>query len=529
MESDKEPVRPASAAGGNGTGGNGTGGKGTGGRGQAARSLGWVVLESGGVSLLSLVTVLVLARLIGPEEFGVAGLALSIVQILYVVAETLFHDAVVQRRDLRGEHIDSAIWCSILVGAVLAAACWFGAPYAEQLFHAPGLAPLLAWMGLSLVFGGATGVMTALLRRDLNFKRVAARSLAGRLLGAAAGLVLALQGFGVWALVAQQLAISFACAAALWISPPYRPRLRIVPKALGELLRFALPAFTAAFLWQTNLRLFILLTGWLLGPAAVGYLSVALKVVDTARQLVSSALQQLSLPLFSRCQDDREALRRGFKAATELTALTTLPLFAGLFVLAEEVVPFVLGAKWMPAVPLIQVLCVISMAQLVRQFGNATLTAVGAPNTLAWQNAIGLVASISLLLAFGDIGVFAATLVWGARFVFVLPWNVWMVKRIAGIGLRDQLGPPFVPILSATIMAVALAGLREAVTPELSPLPALLLLAPAGGLIYLVLVLVFDRPLVGRMAAFAMAAAGRRRGKADMPAPPPAGGATLSP
>ncbi|HYC05205.1 MAG TPA: lipopolysaccharide biosynthesis protein [Azospirillaceae bacterium] len=490
----------------------------------AARSLVWVVLESGGVSILSLITVLVLARLIGPAEFGVAGLALSIVQILFVIAETLFHDAVVQRKDLRDEQIDSAIWSGVLLGFLLAAGCWFAAPWVERLFDAPGLAPVLAWMGLSLIFGGANGVMTALLRRDLNFKRVAARSLLGRLFGGGVGLAMALYGYGVWALVAQQLVMSAAWTVALWISPPRRPRLRISPSALRDLLGFALPAFTAAFLWQTNLKLFVLLTGYILGPAAVGYLTVALKVVDTARQILSSALQQLALPLFSRMQDDPQGLRRGFRAATELTALTTVPLFAGLFVLAPEVELVVLGGTWLPAIPLIQILCLVAIAQMVRQFANAALMAVGHPHALAWQNMAGFIASVGMLVAFGYLGVVAATAIWAARFLVVLPAGAWLMKRHTKITYRDQLAPAMVPVLAATLMVLALAALREAVTPELKAWMVLLTLAPLGGLLYLALVLLFDRSLVRRMVDFGLAAIGRRA----KPRPPPADAAPVN-
>ncbi|ACI99633.1 lipopolysaccharide biosynthesis protein [Rhodospirillum centenum] len=475
----------------------------------AARGVVWVVLESGGVSLLSLATLLVLARLIGPAEFGLAGLALSIVQVLYLVAEMLFHDALVQRRDLDDRHADSALWASLLLGAGMAAGCWFLAPAAERLFEAPGLAPVLAWMGLSLVFGGANGVMTALLRRDLRFKRVAARSLFGRLAGAAAGLALALWGFGVWALVAQQIAMAAAATLALWIDPPRRPRLVLSLRHLRELLGFALPAFVASFLWQANLRLFVLIVGYLLGPAAVGYLTVAMRLVDTARMILGSALHQLALPLFSRRQDDREALSRGFRQATELTALVTQPLFAGLFALAPEVVALVLGPGWDPAVPLVRILCIVAMAQLVRQFGNAALTAVGRPRWLAVQNAIGLAVSVALLVAFGEAGVVVAAAVWAARFVAVLPLNAWMVRVGAGVRWRDQFGPAALPVAGACLMAALLLAARLWLVPHWPALPALALLVPAGALFYLALVLLIDRGPLARLAAFAAAALGR--------------------
>jgi len=487
------------------------------GRAAAARGLVWVALEGGGISVLSLATLLVLARLIGPAEFGMAGLALSIVQILYLVVEMLFHDALVQRPVLEDRHVDSALWTSLILGVTMAGGCWALAPWAERLFEAPGLAPVLAWCGVSLIFGGANGVMTALLRRDLRFKRVAARSVLGRFAGAAAGLGLALAGFGVWALVAQQVAMAAASTLALWIRPPRRPALRLSWRHVRELLHFALPAFAASFLWQVNLKLFVLIVGYLLGPVAVGYLTIAMRMVDTARTLLATALHQLALPLFSRRQEDRAALARGFRGATEMTVLVTLPLFAGLFALAPETVHTVLGGGWEEAVPLIRILCVVAMAQMTRQFGNAVLTAVGQPRLLAVQNLLGFVVSVGLVLAFGRSGVLAATVMWGVRFLTVLPFNALLVRRAAGIGWADQFAPVLVPVLASSLMAGALMALRIFALPDWPAWGTLAALIPMGGALYLALVALMDRGLLARLLEFVAAALGRGFGARETP------------
>ncbi|HYE52864.1 MAG TPA: lipopolysaccharide biosynthesis protein [Azospirillaceae bacterium] len=471
----------------------------------AARSLAWVCLESGGVSLLSFLTVLVLARLLGPTEFGTAAIALGIVQILFLVPETFFHDAVVQRKEVGPDVLDSALTASVLAGAVLAGLCWLLGPAAERLFSAPGLAAVLGWSGLSLLAGGLGGIPMAVLRRRLEFRHLALRSLSGRVVGAAVGLAMAFGGYGVWALVGQQLAGSAVAALAIWAVPPWRPRLRLSPAALRGLVPFAVPAFTAALLAHANLRGLVLLTGYVLGPDGAGVLAVALRLVDTARQIMGAALQQLALPLFSRCRDDRAALARGFAGATEMTALVAVPLFAGLAALAPAMVAVALGPHWEAAVPLVRVLALAAILLLAQQHAGTVLTAVGAPHRLALLNAAGLALLAALLLAFGAAGPLAATLAWLARTAATVPAGAWMLRRQAGIGWADQVRPLAGPAAAAAVMAAVLVQLP----PDPDPLAALLVQVPLGAVLYAASLAVLDRGALVRLARFLGAMAAR--------------------
>src|SRR5262245_9719912 len=134
------------------------------GKGKASTSYIWALLESGGLSVLALVTLLILARLIGPTELGIAALALGIVQILTILVEMLLHDAIVQRRDLHDAHNDTAFWTSLGVGVALAAICALLAGPFARLMDEPSLQPILAVAGLSLILSGIGCVPIAILR-----------------------------------------------------------------------------------------------------------------------------------------------------------------------------------------------------------------------------------------------------------------------------------------------------------------------------------------------------------------------------
>ena len=172
----------------------------------AARSLWWSIVETGGLAGLAFVSLAVLARLLTPTEFGLAALALGIVQMLDIATARLFGDAIVQRPDLERRHVASAFWVTLVLGATFSAICWLGGESLASVLDEPRLAAVLGWMSVGLVFSGADAILTAQRRRELDFRVLALRSLVSRVGAASVGIGAALLGYGVWSLVAQQLA-----------------------------------------------------------------------------------------------------------------------------------------------------------------------------------------------------------------------------------------------------------------------------------------------------------------------------------
>ncbi|HET6522629.1 MAG TPA: oligosaccharide flippase family protein, partial [Geminicoccaceae bacterium] len=190
---------------------------------KTSRSVAWAGLEIVSLLLLSFVTLIILARLLGPAEFGVAALALVTVQFLTMIVRSVFIDAIVQRERLEPGHLDSAFWAGALATLLFIVLCVLGAPWLGRVFHEPKLAEVFVWMSLSLAFSGADGVPMAILRRELRMKELAIRSFLGRLAGAVVGIGMAFADYGVWALVGQQIAMEAGAALAAFWFTGWRP------------------------------------------------------------------------------------------------------------------------------------------------------------------------------------------------------------------------------------------------------------------------------------------------------------------
>jgi O-antigen/teichoic acid export membrane protein len=480
----------------------------------AARSLVWTSLESGGLSGLSFVTLIGLSHFLSPTEFGVASLALSVVQILNIPVEMLFHDALVQRRTVEDRHFDTAFTFSLGLGVALAIGCWAGADLFARWVGEPLAAPVLRWMSLSLPASGLGSAIIARLRRDMMFRPLALRSLGGRLIGAAAAIILAVCGAGVWSLVAQQVLMVGLATAILWASAERWPRLTISRSAFADLFGFGLRATTVLGLFVAFQRIFILLVGYFLGSATVGYLNMAFRTVDMLRDLLAGAVSQLLLPLFARLQDDRDGLYRAYNIAVEFTCAIAFPVFMGLCATAPELVPGLLGETWRPAIPLVQALAIAAIPFYCRMFSAPVMSALGKPQYALFSSGVGLAVMVAGVLTIGHASAALALAVWVGRLVISTPIDVWMLRRASGMATDTQFRgiPRLLAIGGAMVGAIELA--RPWLESFSLPLGVrLLLLVMIGVTIYGAGMLLFNKRLSVSLTDFARMALNPRRSK----------------
>lgn len=468
----------------------------------AGRSLLWALLESGGLSVLSFIALLVLARLVGPADFGVAALAFGIVQVLAVVVEALFHDAIVQRQTLTDKHLDTALWAGLGLGVVVAGSCWLLGPVIASFLDTPSFAPVLGVMGIGLVFSGASCAPMAGLRRNLNFRPLTTASLVARLLSAIIAVVMAVMGYGVWSLVGQQIALVAIKAVILWSSLPWRPRLRISLVHLRVLMSFGGLSLGSRVIWLGSVRVFMILVGHSLGVAAVGYMNIASRVVDTVFDLFGGAAHNLALSVFSRRQTDRAALARAFQSATQFSAMGMLPLFAGLALCAEQTVAIVLGTEWMPSVPLIQILCVAAMAQFIFLFPNAAVTAIGRPGLIFAISVFSTSFVLAAFLLIQPATVEEATAIWAARIIVTAPILVVMMNKLIDLPWSGILRAAGAPLLATLIMVAVLVPVQIQIDRLAHGPVALAAVVAVGAVCYALALLALDAGAIKRLVAF---------------------------
>lgn len=463
-------------------------------------SLFWALLESGVLSILSLVTLLILARLVGPKDLGLFALAFGLVQFLTMVVEMLMHDALVQRPELRPLDIDTAFWTSAVTGFLLFGVSLAIAEPFAQLFNEPQLEAVVMVTACGIIFSSIGSVPIALLRRQGGFRALAIRSFYGRAIAAVVGIGLAITGAGVWSVVTQQVVMVAVSTVLLWPATHWRPRLRFSWHRLGRLLAFGVFAVGSRMIWLASLRLFTIWFGYNFGVVAAGYLNIAQRVVDTLYDMLGGAAYNVALPFLSRQQKNKEAFYKSCRDATELAAVSTLPIFGGLAICAPMVVGLLLGEAWDPAADYIRIFAIASMVQFLFLMPNVALVAAGRPGSVFAVSCASFVIVFGSLFLLGPATPFDAAVIWVSRAVLAAPVMAFFVYRLFNGAAKGLVSGVVVPLAAVSLMAFALMLLHHYGLREFSDLAALAVLVPSGAAIYVLTIALFGRGLLRRIA-----------------------------
>jgi len=465
----------------------------------------WSAFEAGTSAVLSFASAFVVARLVGPAEVGIGAAAVAVHVLLWVVVNALFADALVQRPTVDDATASSAFWTSTAIGATAAllqaAAGW---PLAHALSDAR-LAPMAAVLALPLPLVGAGGAIQGLLTRDRAYRVLAGRAVIGQGLGTVTGICAALAGAGAWALVLQQLVTSTAGALALLLRAPWRPRAVWQWAPVRALLCVGLPLTASTLVQHGRYRLFAVLIGITAGPASLGQVHMAFRLVDTVRELAMTALWRLMLPGLAERQHDPPALGAQVDRLGALSGLVVFPLCGAMAVTVRLLVGLLLGPVWEPAglaaLPLIGL-----TAWLFLGFpAGVAVVARGKAHYLLIANLAATVAVLLGVAVLRPVHPFEAVLVWLVAQLLIAPYTLivagrFLPKASSGSGLSRLVRPirGGLPVLGLAATATALAAL----------MPGMFARVFVGAVVFLAsAALLYRLPLT--MAGFGLGAAGR--------------------
>ncbi len=462
---------------------------------KAAKSALWSLVENGGLSLISMGTLVIYTRLLSTAEFGLFAVALALVEMLQVLVTMLFHDALVQRKEVRELHYDTAFSFGLGLSLVLMLVTVLGSRALSGALGDARAAPVLCALTLCFPAAAISATIVARQRRELAFRPLALRSLLGRLVGAALGIALIVAGAGIWGLIAQQVLIQAVGTAFLWATCTERPRLRFGRRELRELLGFGALSMGSLFLSFGIKRVFTVAVGLLLGIELAGYLNLAFRTIDVLWAIASTAATQVALPLLSSLQNDVERLKRAFRLAMSLVCMILYSSFIGIGVVAPELVEAMFGAKWLPAAPYVSALACLVILQAPRVLVGPLLTALGRPKDLLIGRVVELTFVLVAVLASQLPSLGWAVGIWMLRELIGLPVNVRQLQRASGFAVLDQFRGAFVPLVSALVMALAVLSLRFVLPASWGAPLRLLALIPVGALSFGLLSFVLNREL----------------------------------
>ena len=419
---------------------------------KVALGVAWMTSARALVRLMGLVSMIVLARLLNPTDFGIVAMAMAVAAGLELLTLFSFDMALIQRKEMTRALYDSAWTLNFLMGVGLAAALAVAAGPVAVFYREPRLDTVMLIIGAKYIIDGAINTGTVDFRRNLDFQSEFVLQLVPRIAGILVTIPLAFWLSDYRALLAGMLfGASIACMMS-YVMHPHRPRWCLSEaRGLIRFSRWLLLNNFVGFLWNRGADFII---GRALGPASLGIYSLAYEVSNLPSTEMVAPINRVLFPSYVQLADDFERLREGFRATLGLIALVILPASIGLAAVAEPLVRVVLGNKWLETIPLISLLAVAGAGTVLQSNTGSVYNALGQPRMIALTGAIHAALLIPMILfatyTFGLIGTAWAVLVHSLALGMTTTYGIFL--RTTPIRLADVLQACWRPIIACAVM-----------------------------------------------------------------------------
>jgi O-antigen/teichoic acid export membrane protein len=422
----------------------------------------WAFTANWGQKGLSSLFVIILASILGPSEYGIVAIATVYVSFLQMFLDQGLMAAIIQREDLRDEHLDAVFWMNQvlavgLVGVSVILSSWWAAKN-----HAPAASRLISVLSLDIPLMALVNVQCAILNRRMDFKSLAICANLSALVGGIVGVSMAEAGFRAWSLVGQQLSKDTITVFVLWKSCRWCPRCEFSWKHLKELTDFSISNFIAQLGIFADQQASSVILGIFFGPVALGLYRLTDRIVSSVVNMTMAAIQSVSFPEFARLQHEPEALRKSVLTCIRLTAAITLPALCGLAAVSKSLMASI-GPNWILASPVLKLLCMLGVTIVFAFFTGPLLQALSRPRELALLEWARMGVGTVMLLGVGYL-VRNSSISWQivsiamARFVasslIVAPVFVYILMRLSRISIKEfffSVGPA--AISAASVVA----------------------------------------------------------------------------
>ncbi len=378
---------------------------------KAAAGTAWSTLSTIGRQLLSIASMATVARILGPGVYGVMGMANLLLVVVVNFRDLGTGTAIVQRLSIVHKLLASLFWLNCLMGVLMALTVIAASRLTAQFFHTPELVPILCTISISFVVSAFGIVHNSLLLREMRFKALAVADLSSAFISYIVALTCARRGLGVWSLVFANLANSVTSTSLYWIASAWRPTWEFSFSEVKSVMGFSLNLFGFGLANYGYRNADNIIIGRVIGRVPLGNYQMAYNLMLLPLQNISSVIAQVVLPAFSQIQENNERFRIAWVRSVCIIALFTFPVMAGLGILADPFIRGILGAKWVGAIPIFEILAPVGAVQSIQTLVGAIYMAKGRTDWMfRWGllNCAVLIPAFLIGVHFGAIGVAVA-------------------------------------------------------------------------------------------------------------------------
>ena len=445
----------------------------------------WVILITIFTRTLGFVSQIVLARLLAPADFGLLAIGLLAINSMGLLRDLGFGAALIYKKDDPDHSAANTAFILLpIVASVLFVLAYLSAPYVALFFDNAAVEPIVRVLALTFVISSFGTVPSMLLEKELEFKKKVLPETVPVAGYACVTIWLALHGYGVWSLVYGQIVSAVLMAVLIWVVSDWRPTFKFDSGVARELFGYGKHILGASVVIFLITNIDDAIVGRMLGMEALGFYTLAYTISNLPATQITHLVGRVMFPAYSKLQDDRDALRRAYLKTLKYVSMLSIPAAFGIFVIAPDFVSVVLGEKWMPAVPAVQVLCFYGLLRSLGATTGPVIQAVGKPKVIS---TITLTKFIILILIIYPLtmkyGIFGTALATTLPAIFSVSLFILCVSKIIGEKFITVIKTLFNPFISSLAMISSIL-LVKCLIIDISSLLHLILLVLIGSTTY---------------------------------------------
>ena len=424
---------------------------------KAASGMVWTALQKYSKMIIQFISGIILARLLTPHDYGCIGM----LSIFMVLAEAFidggFGSALIQKKQPTLEDYSTIFFWNLIMSVLLYCVLYFSAPAIARFYNIPLLCNVLRVQGIILFIYAFNIVQRNQLRKNLNFKVLSIVTITTSITSLVVTIFMAYKGFGVWALVVQNIITAAIPALVFWFYIKWRPIWTFSWKSFRELFSFGFYMFLTHLINQFGQQIQGLLIGRFYNASTMGYYSKAHGTEKLASSSISQIMTQVTYPLYAEVQNDMAALANMIKRLTMTLAYITFPLMFILLLCAKPIFVLLYSERWIESVPYFQVLCFSGLAFCLQSVNYQSISAIGKSKLMFMWTLVKRIMGISFVILglyfYGMKGLLFGYVLntWFSYFV-----NIGLVSKYIGYKWQKQLFE-ILPILFASSIAAGIS------------------------------------------------------------------------
>ncbi|GFH99834.1 teichuronic acid biosynthesis protein TuaB [Bacteroidaceae bacterium] len=420
-------------------------------KGNVIKSFLWKLLERFSVQGLGLCITLVLARILSPSDYGTVAIITVFVNLANVIIDGGLNTALIQKKDTDSLDYSTIFFSNIFLSIVLYALLYATSPWIAEFYDTPPLADMIRILGIILVFEAVNSIQRAYVSKMMLFRRLFYSSFFALLVSGSLGIYLALNGYGVWALISQQMTCVLVTTIIMWFTIKWRPMFAFSFERFKKLFDYGWKIFGLNFITTLYLNIRSLIIGKFYSPADLAFFERGHTLSGMVVQNINTSLQTILFPVLSNSQNDKVRIKSLVRKSTGMTCLLVFPALIGLISIAKPLVLLILTEKWLPAVAYIQIYSIAYMLFPIQVANMEAIKAMGYSGMSLKLEIIKKVVETIILIVSVFMGVIA--IAWGVVFFnfICLFINLYPSKKYLDYGVFEQV-KDIIPTFMCAIM-----------------------------------------------------------------------------